>query len=84
MYMTKARRLQLIRMWTVLVLTSGATIGLEIMLLGDRALIAVALTFTAALVIGIHLTRRTLAHPKRAGITVGDLRGRPRPVRRGA
>jgi hypothetical protein len=84
MPMTKARRHQLIRVWTVLALAAGASIGLEIVLLEDGAALAVAITTTACLGIGIHLTRRTLAPHKRAVITVGDLRGRPRPVRRGA
>ena len=82
MPMTKARRHQIIRAWTAIALTVGASVGLEIMLLENRAPIAVLITSTAALGIGVHLTRRTLAPHKRALITVGDLRGRTRPVRR--
>jgi len=81
MVMTKARRSQLIRCWTVIALAVGASIGLGIVLLEERAPIAVAMTTTVGLGVGIHLTRRTLAPHKRAVIKVRDLRGRARPAR---
>jgi len=76
MPMTKARRQQLLLGWAGTALTWAASVVLEILLLGSDAALAVVVTTTAALVIGVQLTRRVMAPHQRASITVGDLRGR--------
>jgi hypothetical protein len=75
---TKVRRQHLFVAWSGIVLATSATVALEIVLLGDRALLAWAVTATVGLIIGILVTRRVLAPHKRAAITVSELRARAR------
>jgi hypothetical protein len=76
MPMTKARRQQLLLGWVGVALTWVATVVLEVVLLGSEAVLAVVVTTTVALIVGVQLTRRITAPHQRASITVGDLRGR--------
>jgi hypothetical protein len=76
MPMTKARRHQLLLGWAGIALTWAASVVLEVVLLGSEAVLAVAVTTAAALIVGVQLTRRVMAPLQRATITVGDLRAR--------
>jgi hypothetical protein len=76
MPMTKARRQQLVLGWFGIALTWAASVILEVVLLGTEAVLAVVVTTTVALIVGVQLTRRAMAPHRRASITVGDLRER--------
>jgi hypothetical protein len=74
--MTRARRQQLLLGWIGIALTWFASVVLEVVLLGSDAPLAVVVTTTVALIVGVLLTRRAMAPHRRASITVGDLRER--------
>ena len=76
MALTKARRQQLILGWCGIAVTWIASVVLEIVLLGARALVAVSVTTIVAAAVGAQLTRKVTTPHQRATITVGDLRGR--------
>ena len=76
MPMTKARRQQLLLGWGGIALTWAASVVLEVVLLGDQAVLAVVVTTAVALIVGVQLTRKVTAPHQRATITVGDLRAR--------
>jgi hypothetical protein len=76
MPMTKARRQQLLLGWAGIALTWVASVVLEVVLLGSEAALAVVVTTTVALIVGVQLTRKVTAPHRRASITVGDLRAR--------
>ena len=74
--MTKARKQQLVLGWGGIAVTWVASAVLEIVLLRERAFVAVLVTTTIAAIAGVLLTRRVMTPHRRATITVGDLRGR--------
>ena len=76
MVLTKARRQHLVLSWIGIAVTWVTSLALELELLGDRAPMAIAITTTVALFVGILVTRRALAPHRRANITVDDLRHR--------
>ena len=76
MVLTKARRQHLVLSWIGIALTWVTSLALEIELLGDLAPLAIAITTTIALFVGIQMTRRALTPHRRANIKVDDLRHR--------
>jgi hypothetical protein len=76
MPMTKARRQQLLLGWGGIALTWAASVVLEVVLLGDEAVLAVVISTMVAVIVAVQLTRRVMAPHRRATITVGDLRTR--------
>jgi len=66
-------------LWIGIALTWAVSVPLELALLGDRAPLAMAITTTLALIIGVQVTRRAIAPHRRARITVRDLRARRLP-----
>ncbi len=76
MVLTRARRQQVLLLWIGIGLAWGASIALEIMLLESAVPVAVVVTTTLAVVIGVVMTRRATSMPRRAAIKVHDLRSR--------
>ena len=74
MALTKARRQQLILGRCGIAVTWIAAAVLEVVLLGERALVAVTATTIFAALVGAQLTRKVTTPHVRASITVGDLR----------
>ena len=77
--MTKARRQQLMLTWVGIVAAWGASLVLEILLLGARSVVPVAVTTAVAVGAGMWVTRRLIAPIRRASIKVGDLHLPRRP-----
>ena len=75
MPMTRARRQYLVLAWTGVVLTWIASVVLEVLLLDERAPLAMTITSAIALVVGLVATRRAFTEPGRASIKIDDLRG---------
>ena len=75
MTLTRPRRRKLILVWIGIGFAWVSSFALTAVLLTDWIALAVPATTVAALGVGAIVTRRLLAHQRRASITVGDLRG---------
>ena len=81
MTLTRPKRQQLILGWIGIGVTWSASCVVEIMLLSERAGLALGLTTTVAVGAGALVTKRLTAPEGRASIKVSDLRA-TRPRRR--
>lgn len=75
MTLTRPKRRQLILAWIGIGFAWAASFVLSVVLLAEWVPLVLPAATVAAVAVGAIVTKRLLAHHRRASITVGDLRG---------